>query len=680
MIKGIYGIVCILIVLYCLYTADKCRRKKESMAKATARVCLSGAAIVLCNSITLFFNNFMAMSFAFSCMFVCANVFLYFLLDYTVQLTETGPLKAIYRIVTWSFITFDSVLLLSNPWTNFVLEYEQKIYYKELFLNIVPNPWYYVHCVYTYLAILAVVIVLVVKCFRLPLVYAGRYLTELFVVVGVVVLNLLFIVTPVPVDLSCLLYGWVAWSAYRIALEYHPKYVRKQARYMMSNKLQEPILLFDIENRLADFNHEAAEKFNLGDKDAYYMTREQFEREILHVSYEKNPAQGINREVKIQKDYATITYRFVIQSLYSKLGRGMGTMYVFQDITKQKMMYNALENMAAYDQLTGFYTGRAFSNKLAEWDKEPEEYIVAICNVAGLKLINSFYDRGIGDSVIQKMSEELRDVLPEDILICYAEDDSTVIIAKGITEAQMNLYLSTAARKLKKRGLDNVPIYLNYGIARRENTAVSVKEYIKYAVMDLLLKKGKDGAEQRREMTKALTEVYFNREYESVEHVNRIKDLAAGIADKLDLSNEDRVKLDLLCTYHDIGRVKTREEVWSRAAVITRDELDIIKLHSITGYQIVEKMQLEYDIADLVLYHHENYDGSGYPYGLSGEEIPLLARILAIVDSYDIMVNDQLYKDAVSEVHAMEELRKHAGSQFDPALVVLFEEYLKERQ
>jgi len=217
-------------------------------------------------------------------------------------------------------------------------------------------------------------------------------------------------------------------------------------------------------------------------------------------------------------------------------------------------------------------------------------------------------------------------------------------------------------------------------VARRENTSVSIEEYIKYARMDLLLKKGRDGVEQKFEMTKALLDEYFANEYESVDHVKRILVLADGMAQKLNLSKEDKVKLELLCRYHDIGRVKTREEVWGRPAVITRDELDIVKLHSIAGYQIVSQMETEYNIADLVLYHHENYDGSGYPYGLSGEKIPLICRIHAIVDSYDVMVNDQLYKEAVPEELALQELRKNSGSQFDPALVTLFEEYLKERK
>lgn len=456
--------------------------------------------------------------------------------------------------------------------------------------------------------------------------------------------------------------------------------LRKRARYLLADTLQEPVLFFDKKDLLADFNQEAAEKFCLSKKDEEVMTRKYFETNILQLTYEDNPNPKINREVVLQKDYATISYHFTVQKIHSTRKGYMGRVYSFKDITKQKMMYNALENMSAYDQLTGFYTSRVFANKLAEWDSEPGEYIVAICNIAGLKLLNSFYDKNITNGVISKMSEELRDVLPEDTLISYADDDCTTIVARNITEEQMLLYLSTASRKLKKRGLENVPVFLNFGIARRENTAVFTEEYIKYAAMDLLLKKGKYGVEQRREMTMALTDEYFRNEYESLDHVNRIKILASGMAEKLGLDVADKQKLDLLCTYHDIGRVKTREEVWSRAALITRDELDIVKLHSIAGHQIVSNMQLEYDISDLVLYHHENYDGSGYPYGLTKEEIPLVSRVHAIIDAYDVMINDQRYKGAVSEEIAVDELRKFAGSQFDPALVKLFEEYLEENK
>lgn len=456
--------------------------------------------------------------------------------------------------------------------------------------------------------------------------------------------------------------------------------IRKRARYLLADTLHEPVIIFDKKELLADFNKEAAEKFNLTDAKINVLTREVFETTILQLTYEEIPNPKVNREVMVDTEYASITYHVTVQQIQSTRKGFIGTVYAFQDITKEKLMYNALEKMSSYDQLTGFYTSRVFFNKVAELNKTSEEYIVAVCNIAGLKLINSFYSREVTDSIIRKMAEELRDVLPEDALICYAAEDTTVIVAGGITEEQMNLYLFNAARKLKKRAMENVPVFLNYGVARRENTSVAIEEYIKYAEMDLLIKKGKERLKQKREMTNAITEEYFRNEYESLEHVERIKVLSEGFAKYLNLSAKDTEKLMLLCTYHDIGRVRTRDEVWTRASIITRDELDVVKLHSITGYQIAICMSLSHDIADLILHHHENYDGSGYPYGVSGEDIPYLARVIAIIDSYDVMINDQLYKGAVPEDTALKELQKNAGTQFDPELVKAFEAYLKERK
>lgn len=678
MLRTSYGIICIAISLFCLYMMQLCRKKQVQMSKVSQLVCLSGALLVFFNSLTLFFQTPVACHIALSGMLVCADFFLYFVFRYTVLLTETKlPLNKISTLMA-IFIFIDSAVILSDPWTKIVLQYNQRPLMGETFYVIHPNFWYYIHCSYIYLTVIVVIVILVRKCIKVPFVYAGRYLLELSVVLSVVAVNLLYLLVWIPVDLSCGLYAWVSYVVYRSAINYKPRLLRKEARYLITNEIEEPILLFDIMDRLADFNDEAAEKFNITENDLCNLTRRQFEDDCLHMSYEENPVEGLNREFYLQKDYADIAYQITVQTLFSKHDMSMGKIYNFHDITKQKMMYNALENMAAYEPLTGFYSSRTFATKLAEWNKEPKEYVIAICNLAGMKLINSFYDRTVGNGIIQRMSELIRDILPENVLVCYAEDDSTIIIAKEMTESQMDLYLSNVSRKLMQSGLENVPVYLNYGIARRENTAVSIEEYIKYAVMDLLLKKGKDGELQKKEITMALSEEYFNKEYESKEHINRIKKMADVLAQKLQLNQENRKKLELLCMYHDIGRVKTREEVWSRAAVITRDELDIIKLHSIAGYQIISQMQLEYDIKDLVLYHHENFDGSGYPYGLAGEEIPLLARILAVVDAYDIMVNDQIYKDASSERKALEELRKNAGSQFDPEIVSVFEAYLKE--
>ncbi len=467
---------------------------------------------------------------------------------------------------------------------------------------------------------------------------------------------------------------------YLLGLRLRPFMGRSQARDLILEEMQEPIVLFGMDDVLLDFNKEAAEKFGLEKQNLRNMTREAFVNDILQLTYEPSPNLLETRDFVYRMEYAEIVYRLNILEMNFQNGTKMGRLYVFHDITKQKRMYNALENMSTFHALTGFYTSRAFKNRLDELDKNGQKVILGICNISGLKLLNRLYGRRLGDRIVQVMSEELRSVLPEQALMAYTEDDHAVIAAEGITEEQMKLYLGNAARKIRQRALPRVPVFMNYGVACRENTAVSSMEYMKYAEMDMILKKAKDGEEQKQQMTEALTEEYFRKNYESREHVTRITEYGLAMADRLGLPEKEKRRLRLLCRYHDIGRVLTREEIWGQPSIITKEEFDIIKLHVITGYQTASELWLDYEINVLILYHHENYDGTGYPYGLKGEEIPLLSRILAVVDSYDIMSHNQLYKGAVTEETAMEELRRFSGTQFDPALVALFEECLKERK
>ena len=677
--KEYYGVLCIFIAIYILITAMRCRNRKEAIAGVTGKICLFGVGMVLLYAVTMLTNHRMVMSVCFSLLCVIIEIALLLMLDYTLQLAGYGQMKRWQKTIGGVMVAINSIFLLSNPWTGEIIKYDEITYHGDLYLEIVPEGWFLVHFGFSYIIVLAVLFLIGCRCRRIPFVYSGRYWMEAFVLLLVSMFNLLFLFSKVILDISYVLFGMITIVIYWITFEYRPKlFVRAYARYLLMDKLQEPVVLFDINDRLADFNKEAAEKFELTSKDLDVMTRKHFVEDILQLTYQQNVEECRDREVVYQKEYAEYVYCVRGRKLYSRRGLDMGSLYAFYDITKQKMMYSALEKASMYHMLTSFYSSRTFYQKLAEQDKERMETVVAVCKITNLKLLNVVYGRKAGDKVIQIMSEELRKVLPEDALVAVTEESRVLIATNSVTEAQLGMYLTTAARKVKKNAMTSMPVYLVFGVARRENTAVASEEYIKYAELDLLLQVGKEELEQRRLMTKAMTRDYFANGYESEEHVKRITGYAIAMAEKLGLSEMEKKKLELLCCYHDIGRWKTREEVWGRAATITRDEFDIMKLHSVTGYQIVSELEIEFDISELVLYHHENFDGSGYPYGLRGEQIPLLVRIFAIVDSYDVMVNEQRYKEAVTKEEACAELKAKAGVQFDPALVTLFEQCLRE--
>ena len=123
---------------------------------------------------------------------------------------------------------------------------------------------------------------------------------------------------------------------------------------------------------------------------------------------------------------------------------------------------------------------------------------------------------------------------------------------------------------------------------------------------------------------------------------------------------------------HDIGKIGISDQILNKPSALNEDELAIMRTHPEIGYRIAMASPDLAPIADLILTHHERWDGKGYPNQIAGEKIPLLSRILAVADAYDAMTEDRVYRKALPRERAIEEIRKNAGTQFDPQIAALF--------
>ena len=123
---------------------------------------------------------------------------------------------------------------------------------------------------------------------------------------------------------------------------------------------------------------------------------------------------------------------------------------------------------------------------------------------------------------------------------------------------------------------------------------------------------------------------------------------------------------------HDIGKLIIPRVTLNKQEEITEEEYSLIKKHPLWAYESLSQSKRLNEIAEFVLYHHEKWDGSGYPEGLKGEEIPLISRIISVADAYSAMTSDRAYRDALSRDDALKELRKNSGKQFDPEIVDIF--------
>lgn len=154
-------------------------------------------------------------------------------------------------------------------------------------------------------------------------------------------------------------------------------------------------------------------------------------------------------------------------------------------------------------------------------------------------------------------------------------------------------------------------------------------------------------------------------------HVHRVSDLAVDLGTGLGLIEEDLDRLALAGVLHDVGKIHLDPGILGKPGPLSEDEFELMRRHPELGFAMTRN-RMDPKVAEAILYHHERFDGRGYPFGLAGEEIPLLSRIVLVSDAFDAMTSHRAYQAALPVDFAVEEITKNAGSQFDPAVVEVF--------
>jgi len=170
----------------------------------------------------------------------------------------------------------------------------------------------------------------------------------------------------------------------------------------------------------------------------------------------------------------------------------------------------------------------------------------------------------------------------------------------------------------------------------------------------------------------ALSETISAKSQWTGNHLDRVTNYAVDIGKEMGLNEKDLKDLNLASLLHDIGKIGTYEAILNKPAKLTSDEFNLIKLHAGKGAEMLSTIRQLKEIVPSIKYHHERYDGKGYPEGLKGEEIPVLARILCVADAVDSMLADRPYRKGLTMREIVEELRKGSGTQFDPLVIKAF--------
>lgn len=340
------------------------------------------------------------------------------------------------------------------------------------------------------------------------------------------------------------------------------------------------------------------------------------------------------------------------------------------DYSEERLYY-----LSYHDQLTGLYNRFFFEAKLRHLSQKPEYPVTIIsADIDGLKLINDTIGQSAGNNLLKACANVISDALDgEGILARVGGDEFSVILPlvnreegeRVARQIRYQLYLYNQEHV-------NLPLSLSIGIATAENYSTTLKHLFKLADDQMLRDKLHRDNSARNGIVQSLIATLAERDFFTEGHSARLEKMCLKVGEKMGLSSRQLSDLALLAQVHDLGKVGIPDKILFKSGPLSEEEWQLMKEHSEKGYRIASSSTDMQDVAELILKHHENWDGSGYPLGLKGEEVPVECRIFAVVDAYDAMTNERPYKKPISHEEAIQELEACSGNQFDPGVVEIF--------
>jgi diguanylate cyclase (GGDEF)-like protein/PAS domain S-box-containing protein len=366
--------------------------------------------------------------------------------------------------------------------------------------------------------------------------------------------------------------------------------------------------------------------------------------------------------------------------IYGNKGNIAGVVIVFRDYTEKKEKQDRIEYLSYHDQLTGLYNRRFFEEELTRLDTERNlPFTLAMLDVNGLKLTNDAFGHLMGDELLKTVAEIIKKECSDDAIVARIGGDEFVLLLPKTDYNEAELLIKRIYHGIEYAKLGNIIISVSIGWETKVYKEQNLMDIFAKAEEHMYRKKLIESQSMRNATLQVIiTSLNEANDMERI-HSEKVSEISRNIGQTMKLGYKMLKELEMAGLLHDIGKIAINSSVLNKPDRLTKLEYLEIKRHSEIGYHILKSVNTYSSISDYVLSHHERWDGKGYPRGLRGKEIPLIARIITVAEAYEVMTADKCYRKALSEEEALKEILNNAGTQFDPEVARLFVEMITNK-
>ncbi len=532
-----------------------------------------------------------------------------------------------------------------------------------------PNSRFNFHTVLVYSLVLIPLCQLFYKAYKTPITYRKKYIVPAVSILSTALLNVVISIVFVKfnennLDYSVLLYSVILYFFYRYCFFYQNHGMQVVLNNLIMTSVDQGFFLFDYEDKLTAVTSQMKKLFPNMDLNVGLDFKTFLRLANLRIPYDQKSETNFSL-IHTVPGIETNTIRCEGKKLYNKKNVFVGRVITVTEIQDKK------------DILTGFTTWKTFKDSVPMLEIPSKNCYAVVCDINNLREMNEKKGLKFGDTAIKQLALLLRKYFPNTLYYVRGIDSYLFLIVENTDEQEIINALSNLTQEI----LFNDTIKFSYqsGIS-----IIDGKDDILYAIdraiHSMREKKLLDKSSAHSQLINSLIAALHESSVDTKDHVSRTQLLGSQLGKRLNITDVQQSELSLLCLLHDIGKIAIPLDILNKPNRLSDKEWEIMQSHVDKGYQIAKSSNELKCVAEMIRSHHERWDGKGYPDGLSKETIPLLSRIISIVDAYDAMTNDRPYRKAIPKSKAREELRRCAGTQFDPNIVQEFLTMLSEME